>query len=206
MNKTIIKDFCNFVEKNFNIKLTDSQLSLFDIYFHFLIETMNYINISTIKEEIDIYYRHFADSLSVYSFVNAKMNIVDVGFGAGFPSIPLKIINPNLKLTLIEVDRTKCIFIKQLVHLLGFYDILVINDDINNITTRYDLFISRAFTSVGNLLSIGNKILKRNGALIYQTVNDNNPSITGDYELKNTTKYFLPVANSERLVHFIVKK
>ncbi|MDR2867499.1 MAG: 16S rRNA (guanine(527)-N(7))-methyltransferase RsmG [Acholeplasmatales bacterium] len=197
------EEFICFVKEEFHIVINEEQLKKFDIYYNFLSLSMKYINLSAIKLEREIYFRHFADSLSVYNLINETQKIVDVGFGAGFPSIPLKIINPKLNISLVEIDKTKCIFIKQLLHMLKIYDVVVINDDVKNIKFKYDIFLSRAFAGLDILFTISKKILKKDGKIVFQTIKNDLPITKWKYVLEKTIKYQLPVVENERFSHLI---
>jgi 16S rRNA (guanine527-N7)-methyltransferase len=197
--------FAEYLLKSFEIEISNKQLKQFSIYYSFLRTTNEIVNLTTIKDINDVYFRHFADSVSSINEINENNKIVDVGFGAGFPSIPLKILKPNLKLTLIDNDKTKCIFIKRLIHELNLSGITVINSDVRKVRDKYDVFLSRAFTSIENLLDISKKILKPGGLLVYQTVKDEFPNLMKGFELKKTFKYNLPINSSNNINHYIIK-
>ena len=100
MNK---EKFINEVEK-IGISLTDIQLHQLDEYCKFLLEYNSHTNLTAIKEEEQVYLKHFYDSLTIIKEINLNKveTLCDVGTGAGFPGIVLKIVYPNLKVTLID--------------------------------------------------------------------------------------------------------
>ena len=106
---------------NINIELSDRQLEQFEIYFKFLVEYNEYVNLTAITEEEDVYIKHFYDSILVGQVLDLTTvnSICDVGSGAGFPSIPLKIVYPHLNVTIVDGLDKRITFLKQLVSKLG---------------------------------------------------------------------------------------
>ena len=96
----------------------------FKTYYNFLKEENEKYNLTNITEEIEVYYKHFLDSLAVENILDLdNIHFCDVGSGAGFPSIPLKIMHPNMKLTIIEPTLKRCNFLKELVTRLNLKDV-----------------------------------------------------------------------------------
>ena len=97
-----IKDTLTTVTDGFKTKLDDEMLQRFEIYFKLLVEWNEKMNLTAITDEHGVAVKHFADSLTLYNFVDVKKNasIIDVGTGAGFPGVVLKIARPDIKLTL----------------------------------------------------------------------------------------------------------
>ncbi|WP_283680234.1 16S rRNA (guanine(527)-N(7))-methyltransferase RsmG [Lentilactobacillus sp. Marseille-Q4993] len=106
-----------------NIEVTDKQLAQFDAYFKLLVTTNEHVNLTTITEKPDVYLKHFYDSVTPAFFVSQirteALSICDVGAGAGFPSIPLKILFPQLKVTIVDSLNKRITFLKDLVAELG---------------------------------------------------------------------------------------
>ncbi len=124
MNQT---QFINELKKE-NITLTDKQLQQFETYYQTLIEWNQKMNLTAITDKEDVYLKHFYDSLTIsfhHHFDN--QTLCDVGAGAGFPSIPLKIVYPNLKITIIDSLQKRIIFLKQLVKVLDLKDVELIH-------------------------------------------------------------------------------
>lgn len=96
------KEFIELL-KNKGIILSDKQIEQFDKYFKLLVEWNEKMNLTAITDEEGVYLKHFYDSITIaFDFEFASQSIVDVGAGAGFPSIPLKIIYPDLKVTIVD--------------------------------------------------------------------------------------------------------
>lgn len=110
-----------FIEllKNKGIILSDKQIEQFDKYFKLLVEWNEKMNLTAITDEEGVYLKHFYDSITIaFDFEFASQSIVDVGAGAGFPSIPLKIIYPDLKVTIVDSLTKRIIFLNRLFEAL----------------------------------------------------------------------------------------
>lgn len=101
--------------------LNDEQLSQFDLYANMLVEWNEKINLTAITEPDEILLKHFLDSILLLNHVGIPQNgmIIDVGTGAGFPAIPLKIVRPDLRVTLLDSLNKRIIFLQALSEALG---------------------------------------------------------------------------------------
>lgn len=109
-----INEFKNKLEE-IEIFLSEDQLEKFEIYYNFLIEENEKYNLTAITDKKEVFYKHFYDSIAIskyYNFDNQK--ICDVGSGAGFPSIPLKIVYNNLNVVIVDALGKRINFLKQL--------------------------------------------------------------------------------------------
>lgn len=109
------------------IRLTDRQIQQFDLYYQYLIEWNNRINLTAVTERDQVYLKHFYDSLMPLWMVDditpfKNQTLIDVGSGAGFPSIPLLIVEPTLKVTILDSLNKRIDFINHLVDALGLSD------------------------------------------------------------------------------------
>ncbi|MBP8594470.1 MAG: 16S rRNA (guanine(527)-N(7))-methyltransferase RsmG [Ruminococcus sp.] len=104
----------------YEIELTETQYRKFDKYADFLVEYNQKVNLTAITAPDEILVKHFIDSCLVTKFIDLpeKLSIIDVGTGAGFPSVPLKIIRPDLKLTLLDSLNKRIVFLQQLCDML----------------------------------------------------------------------------------------
>ena len=124
MNK---QDFIKKVSE-LNINITEEQLSQLDIYCKFLLEYNTHTNLTAIKEEEQVYLKHFYDSLTITKIIDINnKNICDLGSGAGFPGLVLAICFPNANLTLIESNGKKCNFLKIVKDKLKLNNVTIIN-------------------------------------------------------------------------------
>ncbi|MBI2608540.1 MAG: 16S rRNA (guanine(527)-N(7))-methyltransferase RsmG [Deltaproteobacteria bacterium] len=103
-----------------NVSLDEKQLKQFFQYLHIYKKWVVKINLSSIEEEEEIIQKHFADSLLGFSLIQGKRTCLDIGSGAGFPGIPLKIANPSLVLFSVDAKEKKVFFQKQVMRTLGF--------------------------------------------------------------------------------------
>ena len=169
----------NFKEKikniteNYGFNLNNSQIELFERYYDDLIETNKIHNLTTITEENDVIFKHFLDSILPVKLFKDNLKIIDIGCGAGFPSIPLKIINNTLNITAIDSVNKKIDFvsteIKKLGISSGFNTIHTrIEDLAKNSTYReqFDYVISRALAKIRTNIEYSAPLLKQNGLII----------------------------------------
>jgi len=100
---------------------------LFDKYTQELLDWNKKFNLTAVTDPAEIRVRHFEDSLSVLQAIDLKnQSVLDIGPGAGFPGVPLKIVCPNIKLTLLESTRKKTEFLKHLIEVLGLKEVEVV--------------------------------------------------------------------------------
>jgi 16S rRNA (guanine527-N7)-methyltransferase len=157
----------------FGIALNGKQLALFDVYRNELLAWNAKINLISENSSREIITRHFLDSLSVLPFIqNPADKIIDVGCGAGFPGLPLKIALPSLQIYLLETNRKKVSFLKHIIRLLNLSQTFVLHDRVENIMKKdfwkekFDIVISRAAFKISELLPQGDYFLTPGGKLI----------------------------------------
>lgn len=197
--------------------LTEEMKKQFEIYTSFLIEENKKINLTAITKEDEIYIKHFYDSIVVSKYIDfsSPLKVADIGTGAGFPGIPLKIIYPNLKLYLIEPTLKRCLFLERLVEALNLKDVYIINkraEDLNN-KNEFDIALARAVGHLNILLEITIPFVKVGGifiALKGVNVDDeikeiNNALNVLKSKLEGVIKYSLPNQMGERSL-VIIKK
>lgn len=159
--------------KKFNIELTDEQINKFNIYCNMLIEWNGKMNLTAIKEPTEIAIKHFVDSCSVLNYVKIKKNakVIDIGTGAGFPGIPLKILREDLDITLLDSLNKRLVFLNEVVKEL--------NLELNTIHSRaedlgrqenhreqYDIAISRAVAPLNVLSEYSIPFVRKGGKFI----------------------------------------
>lgn len=164
-------NFKEDVRKHFNIELTTNQLEMFSNYYKKLIEYNKHTNLTTITEETDVYYKHFYDSLTISNFIYNKDGLLcDMGSGAGFPSIPLKICFPNLKITIIDSSNKRIKFLKELVEELKLEGVTLIHSRIEDYALKnlekFDYVTARALGNLRLISELGIPMLKTNGRFI----------------------------------------
>lgn len=153
-----------------NIILTDEMLNQFHQYFDLINEYNQIMDLTAVSQD-EIYERHFYNSLTIatnHSFNG--LHLCDVGAGAGFPSIPLKIVFPNMKLTIIDPLAKRMDFLKIVILKLNLQDVELIYqraEDISKINKeKYDIVTARAVARLNILVEIVSQLIKVNGWFI----------------------------------------
>lgn len=161
-----------FIEElnNHGIRLEQRQIEQFREYASFLKEYNEKINLTAITETEEIYEKHFYDSLLLAFHSKMEGSLVDVGTGAGFPGVVLKIAFPDLRVILIEPLKKRCVFLNELIAKLGLKDIEVINDRGEDYSLlhreEYDFVTARAVTNLSALIEICGAMVKVNGYFV----------------------------------------
>jgi 16S rRNA (guanine527-N7)-methyltransferase len=136
----------------YSLLLTEEQIASFTQYFEMLVEWNEKINLTAITDPTEVAVKHMIDSLSCYDEAIFKQGakIIDVGTGAGFPGLPLKIFRPDLKLTLFDSLNKRILFLKAVAEKLGINDIEFIHSRAEDggknkqLREHYDIVVSRA--------------------------------------------------------------
>ena len=160
----------------FNIHLTRHQVTALSTYEKELLEWNQKFNLTAIRDSESIRTKHFLDSLSCVLAWKAlpPNSLIDVGTGAGFPGIPLKILYPNLKLTLVESVGKKAMFCEHVVRLLGLEQVEVVHARAEDLgqnpqhRERYDWAVARAVANLHVLSEYLIPLLKIGGGMLAQ--------------------------------------
>ena len=168
MNKEI---FIKELEK-LNIKVTEQNLRDLEKYKDLLIEYNQKFNLTAIKTEEEIYLKHFYDSLTLVRGINLEGNLklLDIGTGAGFPSLVLKIFYPDLDVTLLDSNHKKILFLKTVIEELNLKKITCLNTRAESLPSEYreyfDIVTSRAVAQLRILSELSIPYLKVGGKFI----------------------------------------
>lgn len=152
-----------------HIEITDNQLEQLNIYYELLVEYNKVMNLTGITEEKEVYLKHFYDSLTLAKIIdlNNYETLCDIGTGAGFPGLVLKIVFPNLKITLLDSLQKRIDFLNIVIQKLKLKDIETIHARIEeyalNNRNKYDITTSRAVAHTSVLLEYAIPITKING-------------------------------------------
>ena len=159
--------------RKLGIDLSEIQLTQFALYQKELLKWNATINLISEKSSQEITSRHFLDSLTALPFIEKKnARIIDIGSGAGFPGLPLKIASPDLQLYLLETNRKKVSFVKHIIRLLNLTQTFVLHDRVENLLKSaawkdfFDILISRAAFKLPEMLPLGAFFLMTGGKLV----------------------------------------
>ncbi len=163
-----------FIEEvnKLGINLTQTQLDQLEKYYNLLIEWNEKINLTRIVEKEDVYLKHFYDSLTLSKVIDLKqdLSLIDVGTGAGFPGIVLKIVFPNLHITLLDSLQKRITCLNEVIKELDLKDIETVHDRAEdyakNHREEYDIVTSRAVANLRVLSELCIPMVKVNGYFI----------------------------------------
>lgn len=149
-----------FLEETKKIKVTvdDEMIKKFYLYMNGIIEWNDKVNVTAITDEKMFIVKHFIDSLTVNRFVENKESVIDIGTGAGFPGIPLKILNPNLKVTLIDSVNKKLNVIRDLAEKIDLKNLEIIHTRAEDLANKdeyrenYDVATTRAVSNFSTIV------------------------------------------------------
>ncbi|MDR0300207.1 MAG: 16S rRNA (guanine(527)-N(7))-methyltransferase RsmG [Streptococcaceae bacterium] len=159
--------------KEFNF--TELQVQQFETYFTLLVEWNEKINLTAINEKEEVYLKHFYDSLALakYKLIpNEQISLLDIGAGAGFPSLPLKILYPEIEVTIIDSLNKRINFLKLLVDALGLTNVTLLHgraEDFGQDKSyrgKFDYVTARAVARLNILTELSLPFLKKSGKLL----------------------------------------
>lgn len=157
--------------KNKGIILSKKQIQQFELYYQTLVEWNEKMNLTAITQKEDVYLKHFYDSLTIsfdYDFHN--QSLCDIGAGAGFPSIPLKIIYPDLKVTIVDSLTKRITFLKHLTEILELDNVTAISARAEeyaiNHRESFDVVTARAVARLNILDELCLPLVKKEGDFI----------------------------------------
>lgn len=177
-------------EKKYLYKITEENKEGFDKFYKLLLEYNKKYNLTAITEEKDVLYKHFLDSaLGEFLFpLNAR--VLEVGSGAGFPSLVLKLLRPDLKFTLLESIGKKCEFLTVAVRELGLKDVEILNTRAEELAKNpeyrenYDAVCARAVAAMNTLSEYCIPFVKRGGVFVAYKGGDEEEIKNGENAVK----------------------
>lgn len=207
--------FLKELEKH-GIQLNDQQLRQFQMYYEMLIEWNKKMNLTAIVEKEEVYLKHFFDSITLSFFFDLRhvQSICDVGAGAGFPSIPLKICFPHLNITIVDSLKKRITFLQSLTSNLELDGVQLVHGRAEDFGQQkayrenFDLITARAVARLVvlneyclPLTKVGGSFISLKGPQIEEELNEAKKSIKllGG-ELVKHHKFYLPIEQSERSI------
>ena len=158
----------------YNINVSQDQADMFDEYFSMLVETNKHLNLTAITEERDVLIKHFLDSALPEKIIPQNATLVDVGTGAGFPALPLKIVRPDLKVCLVDSLNKRVNFLKDVCDILKLQNVSAVHsraeDFAKNNREKFDVAVARAVAQLNTLAEYLLPLVKVGGiAVIYKS-------------------------------------
>ena len=200
------KEFIEEVKK-LGILPVKEQLQQLEKFYRLLIEWNQKINLTRITEKEEVYLKHFYDSLTIVKEIDLSKvdTLCDVGTGAGFPGIVLKIFYPNLKITLIDSLLKRVNYLNEIIKELKLKDIKAIHTRGEEYHETFDVVTARAVANIEKLLKYTMHLVNKNGKLIAMKGNieeeltdDVRKKINKKYKISKINKFLLPKENSNR--------
>ncbi len=206
--------------KKFNIILNNSQIDKFKIYMDYLLEYNSHTNLTAIKDPQDIMIKHFLDSMVLNEFVgiHPDSGVVDIGTGAGFPGVPLKILREDIKLTLIDSLNKRVNFLKELMKKIGlsadiFHGRAEELGQNPKFREKFDIAVSRAVAPLNVLceycmpyVKVGGCFVALKGPDVREEIENSQTALqTLGGKIKNHETFELPLNKGKRSVVIIEK-
>ena len=206
-----------FIEElsKLNIYLSEKQIEQLDKYYKLLIEWKEKIDRTRITEYKDVYLKHFYDSLTIAKVVDLKekTTLCDVGTGAGFPGVVLKIVYPNLKITLVDSLQKRVNYLNEIVKELGLEDIHAIHSRGEDYKETFDVVTARAVANIEKLVTYTMHLVNKDGIFVAMKGNveeELTPQVeqklNKKYKIEQVEKFLLPIEHSNRSLIVIKNK
>ena len=217
----------NFTEQlnEVGIVLNDTQRSQFDKYFEILVEWNGFMNLTGITEYEEVLVKHFLDSLAVGKYRekfagNPELSIIDVGTGAGFPGLPLKIAYPQAKVVLLDSLNKRVKFLDEVITQLGLTGIKAVHaraeEGARNAAYReqFDISVSRAVANLSTLVEyclpfvkVGGKFVSYKSVAVDEEIVQSKKAVyVLGGEIGKVEKFHLPGSDMERALVVVEKK
>ena len=185
MEKKRFEEEMSKKSKILGVRFSVEQIDQFYKYMNLLIEWNEKMNLTAITEPKEIILKHFIDSITILKYIDDNSKLVDVGTGAGFPGVPLSIMNPTLKITLVDSLNKRLIFLQEVVKELNLKNIEIVHaraeefGQNKNYREKFDIATSRAVANLATLseylvplVKIGGKIISMKASNAKEEIND----------------------------------
>ena len=220
MNKLV--NICNKI----NIEISDDQINCFEKYYELLIEKNKVMNLTAITDKEDVIVKHFIDSIALIPYltdkginINNKLKIIDIGTGAGFPGLPLKIMMPDVKFTLLDSLNKRVSFLNEVIDELKLKDIEALHGRAEDYASdskyreKYDICVSRAVANLSTLSEYCIPFVKEDGFFISYKAGESEEEINNSKnaikilggKINKVEEFVLPGTDVSRVFVFIRK-
>ncbi len=201
------------------IRLSEEQICQFDTYYRMLVDWNTRMNLTAITDQDGVYLKHFYDSISpAFHFSFNNQTICDVGAGAGFPSIPLKICFPELSVTIVDSLNKRILFLNELTTELGLTRIRLVHDRaelfgrIEKNREQFDIVTARAVARMSVLCELCLPLVKKGGHFLALKASSTEEELlaargavyTLGAKVEDDVQFTLPEEGSER--HLVILK
>ena len=209
--------------ENIGIKLSDKQYKQFDQYYELLVEWNSFMNLTGITDYEEVLLKHYVDSLVLHieeiGHNNDNISLIDVGTGAGFPGLPLKIAYPQLNVVLLDSLNKRVKFLNQVIEELGLEGIQAIHSRAEdggrnkNLREQFDISVSRAVANLSTLSEYNLPFVKVGGYFVAYKSGDVDDEVKNAANavkqlggvIERVDKFKLPYSDIERSLVFIKK-
>ncbi|MBR1481355.1 MAG: 16S rRNA (guanine(527)-N(7))-methyltransferase RsmG [Ruminococcus sp.] len=207
-----MKQYLSKALQDFRVQLNAQQIEQLEGYFHLLVEWNEKINLTAITDAQGVAVKHFADSLTIFNYINVPQNakVIDVGTGAGFPGLVLKIARPDIRLTLLDSLQKRLRFLGVVCEEIGTEAELIHSRAEEGgrspaLRERYDLAVSRAVARL-NVLSeyclpyvrVGGSFVAFKAAAEEEIADAQNAIVTLGGKVRETYSFELPMNGGSR--------
>ncbi|MBO5395164.1 MAG: 16S rRNA (guanine(527)-N(7))-methyltransferase RsmG [Clostridia bacterium] len=201
----------------YGIELSEKQAEQFEQYYTYLVEENEKFNLTAITEKNDVVIKHFIDSVLPFHDIPQNASVIDVGTGAGFPGVPLKIVRPDIHVTLLDSLNKRVEFLKRLCERLGLEEVTFVHaraeDYCKEKREKFDIAISRAVAALPTLAEYLLPFVRKGGnALMYKAEKADEEIKAGEKAIKTlggrvekVKNYLLEEVDGTRNVVFIAK-
>ena len=203
--------------KLIDINISETEIENFKIYMELLLEWNEKINLTAITNEDDMILKHFIDSLTIKKYMSENEKIIDIGTGAGFPGIPLAIMNKNNEITLMDSLNKRIVFLNDVIDKLKLTNVKAIHSRAEELARnktyreKYDVAVSRAVANLSTLVeymlpfvSVGGKCICMKGPNIEEELKNAKNAIKElGGEIIKIENFKLPESDNERNIVII---
>jgi len=212
--KKLHQEFLAREAERLGVVLRPVQLEQFSTYLQELKAWNKKINLTSLRDDLDILIKHFLDSLLPVSYIPRHSSLLDIGSGAGVPGIPLKIAEPTLFVTLLDSTRKKVFFERHLIRTLGLEGIEALHGRAEDLGKKeappvFDVIISRALYSIEKFQQVSEGCIRRGGRLIILTTphpgNEQQEQVRAGFRWKECRDGVLPLGRGRRRIILLEK-